>query len=61
MNQLISHLEVIMKESDIIGPAIGILSSENRDNWSTAFQELTKGEKNLFCAVSVIVTFLKNN
>lgn len=44
INQLVSHLEVIMKESEVIGPAIGILSSDNRDNWSKAFQELVIGE-----------------
>lgn len=53
LNQLISHLEVILKESEVIGPAIGILSSENRDAWSKAFEELIKGIK-LLCLVHFI-------
>lgn len=43
LDQLIHQLDLILTESEVIGPAIGILSSDNRDNWSTAFQELIKG------------------
>lgn len=44
LNQLISHLEIIINQSDVMGPAIGILTSDKRDNWSKSFQELMKGK-----------------
>lgn len=44
LNQLIHQLEIILSESEMIGPAVGILSSDNRDNWSKGFQELVKGK-----------------
>lgn len=47
LNQIIHQLEIILTESEMIGPAVGILTSDNRDNWSKAFQELVKGKESL--------------
>ncbi|KAJ8921098.1 hypothetical protein NQ315_015896 [Exocentrus adspersus] len=44
--QLISHLELILLEADEVGPAVGVLSSENRDNWYKAYSELIKDPAN---------------
>lgn len=43
LSQLISHLEMILLESDEVGPPIGVLSTENRDSWFKAYTELIKG------------------
>lgn len=45
LNQLIHQLEIVLNETEVIGPAVGILTSDNRDNWSIAFKELLKGKE----------------
>ncbi|KAJ8983433.1 hypothetical protein NQ317_005898 [Molorchus minor] len=46
LSQLISHLEVILQESKDAGPSIGVLSTENRDNWFQAYEQLVKDAVN---------------
>ncbi|KAJ8960981.1 hypothetical protein NQ318_020285 [Aromia moschata] len=40
LSQLVSHLEIISQESEEVGPSVGVLSTENRDNWYKAYSEL---------------------
>ncbi|XP_018569317.1 carnitine O-acetyltransferase isoform X2 [Anoplophora glabripennis] len=46
LSQLINHLEMILLESAEVGPPIGVLSTENRDNWNKAYTELIKDPVN---------------
>ncbi|XP_008193031.2 carnitine O-acetyltransferase isoform X1 [Tribolium castaneum] len=39
--ELISCLSEIVQESQQMGPPVGILTSENRNNWGRAYQDLT--------------------
>lgn len=49
LSQLISHLEIILLESNEVGPPVGVLSTENRDNWYKAYAELIKGKSKEIC------------
>lgn len=44
--ELIDLLEVIVEDSKCSGPPVGILTSDNRDNWSIAYEELIKDPVN---------------
>ncbi|XP_044268520.1 carnitine O-acetyltransferase isoform X2 [Tribolium madens] len=39
--EIISCLSDIVKESEQVGPPVGILTTENRNNWGRAYQNLT--------------------
>lgn len=46
--ELISCLNDIICESKDIGPPVGILTTENRNAWGRAYQDLTLGSVDLF-------------
>lgn len=41
--QLVQQLESIVKSSEKKAPEIGVLTTENRNAWGKAYQELVKG------------------
>ncbi|KAJ8965293.1 hypothetical protein NQ314_004222 [Rhamnusium bicolor] len=46
VSQLVSHLEAILQESEEVGPSVGVLTTEKRDNWYKAYEELIKDPLN---------------
>ncbi|XP_072377173.1 carnitine O-acetyltransferase [Diabrotica undecimpunctata] len=45
-SELIDQLNIIVENSKTTGPSVGILTSDNRDDWSTAYEELLKDPVN---------------
>lgn len=56
LNQLRSFLQLILNESSEMAPPVGILTTENRDNWYSAYKQLTKG--NVGANYCQFITFL---
>lgn len=42
-NQILSQLMYVTKSSEDLGLPVGILTSDNRDNWAEAYKLLSRG------------------
>lgn len=42
-NQILSQLMYVTKSSEDLGLPVGILTSDNRDNWAQAYKLLSRG------------------
>jgi hypothetical protein len=43
VTEIVSALQEIVEQSEEMGPPVGILTTDNRNNWGKAYQDLILG------------------